>query len=338
MQCQRQKKALLGSRSKPQKADRFTTLLADIRSKIGDDWTFYEECIDGVLDTATNKQDTTAWVEQMQQLVKGNDEVSLSHEGLLFILRDMGVHLPRQKNRGEGERHFDSSPPLSPPKNSTEPYPPHIDDMTPLPVSCHGTMASLLPHGSLRPTTPLVTSTSRAPPTRLHQQQHQPQRQPINLLDLKQKVLPFDYHLSTSQLPSLTHPGDLKAFYYPPEVVILTEDYISPSQSPLRKGSRNPIFFDDPVFKRDVINLFSLKLNDESISEPDRYRRPDVMSTHTPPRQALPYDPNDDDDFVFRKRLQAGECGETGDNGVKPTISGASDTWPPWNVRFDLEL
>ncbi|KAJ4378386.1 hypothetical protein N0V86_006087 [Didymella sp. IMI 355093] len=74
MQHQRQRKATMRAATKPQKPDRFTHLLAEVRSGLGDHWTFYEECIDGVLDAAANQQDTTAWFEQMQQLVEGVDK------------------------------------------------------------------------------------------------------------------------------------------------------------------------------------------------------------------------------------------------------------------------
>lgn len=102
--------------------NRFTPLLADIRSILGDNFTFYEEAIAGLLDAAANQQDVTAWLEQMQQLVAGNEKLALTHEGILFLLKDMGVCLPAEGSRGEGEGYtfgMYRSPLLSPPKIPT---------------------------------------------------------------------------------------------------------------------------------------------------------------------------------------------------------------------------
>jgi hypothetical protein len=45
----------MGASTQPQRLDCFTPLLAEIRSGPGDYWTFYEECIDGVLDAAAKQ-------------------------------------------------------------------------------------------------------------------------------------------------------------------------------------------------------------------------------------------------------------------------------------------
>lgn len=51
---------MMGATTKSHRPDRFTLLLAEIQSGLGDFWTFYEECVDGILNAAANQQDTTA--------------------------------------------------------------------------------------------------------------------------------------------------------------------------------------------------------------------------------------------------------------------------------------
>ena len=68
-------KAAASTSSQASKPDRFTPFLADIRLGLGSHWILYEECIEGILEAAAQRQDTTAWFEQLQRLVSGNDQV-----------------------------------------------------------------------------------------------------------------------------------------------------------------------------------------------------------------------------------------------------------------------
>jgi hypothetical protein len=98
-------KAAASTPNKASKPDRFTALLTVIRRGLGSQWDLYAECIERILEAAAHKQDTTAWFEQMQRLVGGNDQVHVSHEGMLFLLRDMGIRPSEQQSQIEGARH-----------------------------------------------------------------------------------------------------------------------------------------------------------------------------------------------------------------------------------------
>ncbi|KAF1358391.1 hypothetical protein EJ07DRAFT_156988 [Lizonia empirigonia] len=309
MQGQHRKKGTLGSRLKPKEPCRFTPLLADIQRELGESWTFYKECIDEVLSAAANQQDTTAWVEQMQQLVHGNSTVTFSHEGILFLLRDMGIQLPRQQSWSEGEK-------LEAPST-------HNDNVTAPPIhSC--TMVSQIPNRHIAP---------HASTPRLGQQ-------PANLHGPRQGVLPFDF--STTTQPRLTLPKDLKAFHYPPEQIVMTEGYVHPPPNPLRKDSKNPnpIFFADPVFKEDVAGYFGYSVQGKASNGSGNTWQPRSRSIgfHTFMRQTLPYQPSDDDLIIWKKKSEGSEDHQAGNGEVKRVDWTVSDTWPPWNQRLDLDL
>jgi hypothetical protein len=111
-------KAAASTPTQASKPDRFNALLTVIRRGLGSQWDLYAECIERILEAAAHKQDTTAWFEQMQRLVGGNDQVQFSHEGVLFLLRDMGIRPSEQQSQIEGARHGSKnlSLPLSPPQ------------------------------------------------------------------------------------------------------------------------------------------------------------------------------------------------------------------------------
>lgn len=117
-QHQIQNEAAASAPTQANKPDRFTALLIDVQRGLGRQWTFYEECIEGILEAAAQDKDTTAWFEQMQRLVDGNNQVRFGHEGVLFLLRDMGVRPSKQQSQIGGEGHGSKylSLPLSPPQ------------------------------------------------------------------------------------------------------------------------------------------------------------------------------------------------------------------------------
>lgn len=325
MERKRAKNGTANSNTKAQQLDRFTPLLADIRNKLSDHWTLYEECIDGVLDAAANHQDTTAWMEQMEQLVERNDKITFSHQGILFLLHDMGIPPSKQQNWGEGEKHtlgMYSSPPLSS-QESQGPGPSLINNMGTLSVYPRTTMSSLLPHRPLHPHAPATTA-PRTQPFRTQQQQRQQPQQPP---DIQNGVLPFDF--STSVQPSLTFLKDLKAFHYPPEQVNMTGQSPPPPPNPLRNPSSNPVFFTDSTLREDVAEMFGHALQvKNSAGNVDR----DSQQA----RQKLPYDPKDDDLMLWTQQLKGGGDDQAWGSEVKAN-GFVSDVWPPWDFRFDLD-
>ncbi|KAJ4318936.1 hypothetical protein N0V94_004166 [Neodidymelliopsis sp. IMI 364377] len=326
MQHQRRYRVAPGAKVKPRTPDRFTPILVDIRSKLGDDWTFYKECIDGIVDAATNQHDTTAWLEQMHQLVEGNDRVASSHSGILFLLQDMGIEVEgrhKWSEGGDGVVGTYPSPSLSALESSTE-NSARNDNVAFFQVQPHN-MISPLPH---RPYQPGTTFTAPAP--------HPPQQQQHGLIDSKFQVLPYDFRFANaSELPALTFPKDLRAFHYPPEQVIMTEDYVPPAPDPLKKGSKDPVFFQDPNLKGNVVKHFTLThqecKNDGSVDVRSK------TSIHQMRDPALSYGPEHDDLRVYKEQSEGIKEDSVGDlRRTKHVFRG--DFWPPWNVRFDLEL
>lgn len=326
MQRQRQKKTTVGASMRTRKPDRFTPLLVEIRSGLGDYWTFYEECIDGVLDAAARQQDATAWLEQMQQLVEGVDKVQFSHEGILFLLRDMGIRAPIRQSWGEGEGAtlgMYLSPPLSPREEPSKTIPSSIDNMPFLPVRPPSTMSSLPPLRPLRPNMPAIAPWPRARAPTPRTQHEKRQQRPVILRD---NVLPFDF--SASVLPGLTFPKDFRAYHCPRDEIILTENYVPPLPNPLRKTSNNPVFFSNPALMANVAELFGYTGQSKDNGQHDG-----STTWQAPP--ALPYDPHHDDLMVWKKRSK----GSTNDERKEVKVNGAdTDTWPPWNSRLDLEM
>lgn len=196
-------------------------------------------------------------------------------------------------------------------------------------------MASRLPRRPLRPSAPSVTTAARTPAPRLRQQH----KQPRDRLELRYRVLPFDF--SANMQPSLAFPKDLKAFHYPPEQIIVTENYVPPRPDPLRKQSNEPVFFIDPAFRQDVAELFGYTVHEQDSSRSGNANTRQVhlrtIGFHTSMRQAIPYVPSDGDALVWRKRLDGSSNSQTRSDGVKPAWN-LSDTWPQWNFREDLEL
>lgn len=90
----------------------FLPLLHDIRRKLGADYTFYRDFLDGVLRShrlssssssqtsipSSSSDDTSVYFEQVAQLLQGREgqgeDVAFSHQGVLFLLGEMGVRVP----------------------------------------------------------------------------------------------------------------------------------------------------------------------------------------------------------------------------------------------------
>lgn len=194
--------------------------------------------------------------------------------------------------------------------------------MTSLPVHNHTIMSTLLPHRLLQPNTPTMAdwAAPRASLPRIQQRQPQPQIRSPNPSD---GVLPFDF--SAPRQPGLTFPKNSRAYYCPPEQIVLTKNYVPPLPNPLRNGSTNPIFFTDTALKEGVAELFAWTVhsrNNRRSGNKDTWRA----------RQELPYDPNDDDLMVWKIQPYCDEDRVKANGQV-------SNTWPPWDFHFlDFEL
>jgi hypothetical protein len=78
--------------SSTRKAKKLSTIdipLQDIRKKLGLNYALYEESLKGIISAIARQEDTSAWLEQLQQLVNGVEEVRFSHQGVLFLLEEM---------------------------------------------------------------------------------------------------------------------------------------------------------------------------------------------------------------------------------------------------------
>lgn len=323
MPGQHRGRAISSFKSRLLKPDRFYPLIAEMQSELGDSWIFYEECIGGIIEATADQQGTTAWVEQMQQLVDGNRKVTLSHEGILFLLRDMNIQLAEQQNWGEGEGYGKCpSPPLSLPKMSTEPLPSYIDNDAPPSAQYHGAMTSQPPH---QPTTHHAST----PPL---------WRQSVNLLDQRHRVLPFDF--SAARQPGLTFPKDLRAFHYPPEQIIMTEGYVAPPPNPFQEHSKdpNPILFTDPAFRQDVAEYFGHSIQGRaSNGNGGTQLRSTAIGFNTYARQTITYRAGDNDMLVWKKIQEGAEEVQAGKGEAIPSGWTLGDKWPPWNLRLDLD-
>ncbi|KAF3032287.1 hypothetical protein E8E12_001150 [Didymella heteroderae] len=335
----------MGATTKFPKLDRFSHLLADIRSGLGDRWTFYEECIDCVLDAAAKQQDTTAWFEQMQQLVEGVDKVRFSQEGIQFLLRNMGIRGRERQSRGEGDGATHGayhSPPLSPAEKFSKPPFSSIvnnshnnNNMAPEPVRPPLGMTPLLP---LRPSTPAIAAwpPPRAPDLRIHhgqnqrqsqqrEQQSQQSQQQTNQQPVipRGKVVPFDS--SATVFPGLTFPENLRDYYYPRDEITMTKNYEPPLLNPLRKASHDPVFFSSPTLKANIAELFGYTVH---CNDCVRRHRHSIWQAPL----ALPYDPEDDDLAAWKKHSEG-----VADDEYHEAIGGR-ESLPLWNGCFDLDF
>lgn len=341
MQRQRQRKPANSVLPKDQKRDRFTHLLADIRIGLGDRWAFYEECINGILEATAKKQDTTAWFEQMQQLVNGIDEVQFSHRGILFLLDDMTVRPSQPQPRGEGDGHERKY--LSPPVSLSSRFSQTTDTLNATMGSSKGNANPRAPRGSglsnipfsssLQPLQPPMGPGANSYIPRMstpHVQQQQQQQQQTRRKQpqiLRNATLPFDF--SASVLPELTFPKDTKTYCYPHDQVNNKEHRIPPSNQ-LQPESSNPVFFRDPVLRKDVAELFGYTLKRKGGSFNGSGTNDILM-----PYQRLPYDPEEDDVTVWRAGPKSATDGE---DGQVNRTSQMTHTTPSWNLRIDLEL
>lgn len=88
------------------KLNDFTNLhspILHLRAKLGPDWEFYEECLLEVLHATARGADSSAWLDQIQALLRGRVELEMSHQGVLFLLRDqmaVDVHVDGELARG----------------------------------------------------------------------------------------------------------------------------------------------------------------------------------------------------------------------------------------------
>lgn len=88
----RSKSPILRSASSP--FSNLEIVLSSIRASLGPEWTFYEECLEGIVGAVARQDDAFAWFEQMANLVEGKQQIAFDHAGVLFLLRQMGIKVP----------------------------------------------------------------------------------------------------------------------------------------------------------------------------------------------------------------------------------------------------
>lgn len=328
MQCQRQRKTTRNASHKTRDMDRFTPLLTDIRIGLGDRWVYYEECIDNILETAARQEDTTAWFEQMQHIVKDIDSVHFSHQGVLFLLRDMGVRSTQPRRSGERdghERKYSSRRPSLLLRS--------LPRATYISITNMGSFQGMQPPDLRSP--PLLRSLQsnivhNANPSARHtsmigsQQQRQLRREQPHIL--REGVSPFDFNAPIQ--PGLTFPENFRAFHHPPEQTSTEKNCARTPSSPLKPGSSDPIFFSDPAVRGEIAELFGYTLKSKGGTVTGGGE-----GIVQKPSQRLPYNPQDDDLAVWKS------VADTSTNtDEEKTSSTSNDAWPPWNARVDLEL
>ena len=356
-------KAAASTSSQASKPDRFTPFLADIRLGLGSHWILYEECIEGILEAAAQRQDTTAWFEQLQRLVSGNDQVQYSHEGVLFLLSDMGVRPSKQKRQVEGERHGRKhlSLPLSPPqanfiesalsstadKDFSHALSASNISFNPMSGQSFNSRRgqSFVPEqGQSSISKQDQTSNSRqgqtfssrqdqtnlpvlaqwpAPTSSARMQQESRNK----VLKLRTKGLPFDFS-ARGILPELTYPRDLEAFFNPPDDIMLDPDRWVPRVYPFVTRSNKNVFFEDPMMKVKVAHMFgySVRWREGIPDGPDeRYIRE---------INRLPYEPEEDDLASWAAKLEGSTEGK--DEQMKP--GDHITQWPLWKKHYGMDL
>lgn len=105
----------------------------------------------------------------------------------------------------------------------------------------------------------------------------------------------------------------------------MTADYVSPPATPLRKASKDPVFYQDPALKAHVAEVFGHEVQWEGSGGGNVQQR----------SQRLPYETAGDDLAAWRKTT--GADADVGNDEVKAR-GAATGTWPPWDFRFDSEL
>ncbi|KAH6639739.1 hypothetical protein C7974DRAFT_137794 [Boeremia exigua] len=256
----------------------------------------------------------------MQHLVEGTEKVQISHEGILFLLRDMGIHPPRQQSWVESEctrKYY--SPCFSLPKEYVQTPHSSVTNAVTHPARSFSTMTSLPSHQPPRPETPAIADwpTSRLPKPRTPTPHaHQPQV-------FRDGVLPLDF--SAPKQPGLTFPKNFRTYHCPPDQITTTQ---APAPNPLRKTSSDPVFFSDPALRKDVAESFGHAVQ----SKNDKQPAGGVKKTE----RRLPYKVNDDDLVAWNTGSDTGA--DDREEKVKASSDFVTNTWPPWNLRFDLEV
>jgi hypothetical protein len=92
--------------AKPNKVNNLQLLLQDVHSKLGPDYTYYHECVNAILRAVARRESASAWLDQMQRLVDGKDDLTTSHHGVLFLLQEM----VRRSGKNLTSLAFTSSP------------------------------------------------------------------------------------------------------------------------------------------------------------------------------------------------------------------------------------
>ncbi|KAH7357629.1 hypothetical protein BKA66DRAFT_574267 [Pyrenochaeta sp. MPI-SDFR-AT-0127] len=258
----RQRKRLL-LKLKGSKLANFEPLLQDIREKLGPDWEFYQEFLEGAVTAATREQDISAWVEQGEQLVKGREDVDYSHQGVLYLLQETRMKV---KPRSEVPLHNDMPPPPVPQRT---PAPPPVLQRIPALPSKH-------------------FSPPRTPVSKMQPRANNVEHTPLPYSD-------FNPYLPLTPASTTLQPQPISphiALFAPPRIN-------KKAPSPLQ-NRENPVFFTDPTFKQDVQNFFgNTYYSNDTYHDNDTSQQ--TTSYHDYNALILPYKANQDDLKVWKE-------------------------------------
>ncbi|KAF2127205.1 hypothetical protein P153DRAFT_61422 [Dothidotthia symphoricarpi CBS 119687] len=259
----------LVTKVKSKKPSNLGPLLQDIRTKLGSNWTFYQECLDSIVGAAAREQDTIAWLEQMQQVVEGREDLVCSHEGVLFLLSEMGIALPRQQGF-VGVEAIAQATSSQPQDGYTLSSASLVDIMAPSPLS-----------RALSTPPPSFTTVKI-------------RTQPQNLPE-RMRITPFDFNPPTPPPSATFSPRNTANFAFQGAAPFT-------ACTPIRLASNvDPIFFTDPDFQRDIQKFFGVA--SRSNGKPQVMRKP---VRHQDETELVPhYSANEDDLNVWMRRFEA---------------------------------
>jgi hypothetical protein len=241
-------------KSKFSQPSNFDPLLKDIRAKLGPDWEFYNEFLEGVTTAATRGEDVSAWFEQIEPLVKGREDIYFAHEGVLFLLAEKGVKV---QSESKSPSH------MLPPTFTFLAHPSNINNTT--------TDTTTTNHNMAPPALPLRLAIPPPPSPRTMQREYLTER---GLLPSTPPVALFTDQMNT------------------PNVAFFGERSINHERPTCLQNGKDPIFFTDPVFTRDVYTFFGHL-------DGTRKRNKDKLD---PNNTAPEYNAEDDDLQVWKER------------------------------------
>lgn len=259
-------------RVKASQVSNIEVLLLDIRVKLGAQWTFYVDFIEGVLRSAERSESTAGWFRHIQPLVEQRSDIQFSHQGVVFCLAEKGVGA---RGEGESERFKTTSP----------------STLTPESATSHTTNRN---DGKMGPPPPPLHLSLPSPPISQDEMEREFQaRQPP-------RPTPITTLTSGSFLPRINLPQTIPTGS--PNVAFYGE--ARSRRATMSKHIKSaptkeePVLFSDPEFKDDIYTFFGY------IPKPSRKKRGRYYTEARPPYRAA------DNDLAWWKELvNEGEIG-----------------------------